>query len=48
VIADSLFLSTHTVRNHISNILTKLGAHSRLEAIAIAVRDGIISLNEFG
>lgn len=48
VIAASMYLSTHTVRNHVSNILTKLGVHSRLEAIAVAVRDGIISLEEFG
>jgi DNA-binding NarL/FixJ family response regulator len=48
VIAAKMFLSTHTVRNHISNILVKLGAHSRLEAIAIAVRGDIISRDEFG
>jgi len=47
-IAEEMFLSTHTVRNHVSNILSKLGAHSRLEAIAIAIRDGIISHDEFG
>ncbi|HEY5267009.1 MAG TPA: response regulator transcription factor [Acidimicrobiales bacterium] len=47
-IASNMYVSMHTVRNHISNILSKLGAHSRLEAIAIAVRDGIISLEEFG
>ncbi|HVB51881.1 MAG TPA: response regulator transcription factor [Acidimicrobiales bacterium] len=47
-IAAEMFLSTHTVRNHISNILSKLGAHTRLEAIAIAIRDGIISHAEFG
>lgn len=46
-IASELFLSTHTVRNHVRNILTKLGAHSKLEAVAIAVRDGIISPDEF-
>lgn len=43
-VASSLFLSTHTVRNHIRNILAKLGAHSKLEAVAIATREGIISL----
>ncbi|HEY5112023.1 MAG TPA: response regulator transcription factor [Acidimicrobiales bacterium] len=47
-IAAEMFLSTHTVRNHIGNILPKLGAHTRLEAIAIAIRDGIISHDEFG
>jgi DNA-binding NarL/FixJ family response regulator len=43
-IAAELFVSTHTVRNHISNILSKLGAHSKLEAVAVAARDGLISL----
>ena len=35
-------LSTHTVRNHIRSILAKLQAHSRLEAVAVAVRLGIV------
>jgi DNA-binding NarL/FixJ family response regulator len=43
--ADELFLSTHTVRNHISSILSKLGAHSKLEAVAVAARDGLISFD---
>lgn len=43
-ISSSLFLSEHTVRNHVRNILGKLGAHSKLEAVAVAARDGIISL----
>jgi len=47
-IARTMLLSTHTVRNHVSSILVKLGAHSRLEAVAIALRDGTISLEEFG
>lgn len=41
-IARRLFLSTNTVRNHIQNILTKLGAHSRLEAVATAAREGLL------
>ena len=41
-IARRLFLSTNTVRNHIQNILTKLGAHSRLEAVATASREGLL------
>lgn len=41
-IAHRLFLSTNTVRNHIQNILTKLGAHSRLEAVAAAAREGLL------
>lgn len=42
-IAQRLFLSVHTVRNHMQAILAKLGAHSKLEAAAIAVREGILS-----
>ncbi len=42
-IARRLGLRLNTVRNHSQNILYKLRAHSRLEAIAIAVRDGIIA-----
>lgn len=41
-IADRLVLSTNTVRNHIQNLLVKLGAHSRLEAVATATREGLI------
>jgi DNA-binding CsgD family transcriptional regulator len=39
-IADVLCISTATVRNHIQHILAKLGAHSRLEALAIAYHPG--------
>lgn len=42
-IADSLVLSLHTVRNHVRNVLMKLGAHSRLEAVAIALREGLVA-----
>jgi DNA-binding NarL/FixJ family response regulator len=35
-IASQLVLSHHTVRNHTSNVLRKLGVHSRLEAVARA------------
>ena len=34
-IADTLCISTATVRNHVQHIFEKLGAHSRLEALAI-------------
>lgn len=34
--AEELGLSTNTVRNHVSAIMAKLGAHSRLEAVNIA------------
>ncbi len=35
-IADTLCISTATVRNHVQHIFEKLGAHSRLEALAVA------------
>jgi PAS domain S-box-containing protein len=41
-IADELNLSVETVRNHIRAILRKLGAHSRLEAVALARARGSI------
>ncbi len=37
-IAERLYLSPATVRNHIQHILTKLGVHSRVEAVALALR----------
>jgi PAS domain S-box-containing protein len=37
-IADGLHLSVETVRNHIRAVLRALGAHSRLEAVALARR----------
>jgi len=42
-IAETLFISPVTVRNHVQRILAKLGARSRLEAVAIATREGIVS-----
>ncbi|WP_337288724.1 LuxR C-terminal-related transcriptional regulator [Candidatus Methylomirabilis sp.] len=33
-IAEQLFISKTTVRNHIQNIFSKLKVHSRLEAVA--------------
>ena len=37
-IADALVLSTETVRSHIKNLMRKLGARSRQEAVAVAHR----------
>jgi DNA-binding NarL/FixJ family response regulator len=42
-ITAQLVVSMATTRNHIQSIMNKLGAHSRLEAVAIAVREDILS-----
>ena len=41
-IARRLHLSKETVRNHVRAILRALGAHSRLEAVAMARRRGLV------
>ena len=41
-IAEKLFVSPTTVRNHIQRILSKLGVHSRLEAVAAAFHSGLL------
>jgi DNA-binding NarL/FixJ family response regulator len=41
-IVDELNISVHTVRNHIRNILSKLNARSRLEAVTVATRIGVL------
>lgn len=41
-IAEDLFISENTVRNHVRNILDKLGMKSRFEAVSWAYREGLI------
>jgi DNA-binding NarL/FixJ family response regulator len=41
-IAEELHLSIDTVRNHIRRMLRALGVHSRIEALAVAHREGIL------
>jgi DNA-binding NarL/FixJ family response regulator len=43
-IAETLNLSVHTTRNHVRNLMSKLGAHSRLDAVVSAARIGLIEL----
>lgn len=40
-LAERLGLSANTVRTHTQNLLAKLGAHSAVEAITIAMRAGV-------
>jgi len=42
-IAAELVVSVNTVRNHVSNLSAKLGAHSKLEAMSIAIQRGLLS-----
>lgn len=41
-IAANLFLSPNTVRNHVQHILAKLGVHSRVAAVVVAHREGLV------
>jgi DNA-binding NarL/FixJ family response regulator len=43
--SDQLGISSATLRAHVQAILRKLGAHSRLEAVAEAARLGVITLD---
>jgi PAS domain S-box-containing protein len=45
-IADELHLSRETVRNHVRRMLIALDAHSRIEALAVAHREGILRPTE--
>jgi two-component system nitrate/nitrite response regulator NarL len=42
-IARRLKVSPYTLRTHVQNILTRLGVHTKVEAMAIAIRHGKIS-----
>jgi DNA-binding NarL/FixJ family response regulator len=42
-IAQKLDISVATVRNHVHNLLDKLGVHSKLEAISLAYREGWVA-----
>ncbi|MDQ4002542.1 MAG: PAS domain S-box protein, partial [Actinomycetota bacterium] len=43
-IADRLYISVQTERNHMASILAKLGAHSRLQALVFAARHGVVDI----
>jgi DNA-binding NarL/FixJ family response regulator len=42
-VAERLVLSAETIKTHIRNAMNKLEAHTRVHAIAIALREGFIS-----
>jgi DNA-binding NarL/FixJ family response regulator len=45
-IAEVSVLSLNTVRTHVQNVLVKLGVHSKLEAAALAVRQGLAGIED--
>ncbi len=43
-IAEQLFISENTVKNHVRSIHEKLQVHSRMEAVVRAVREGVLQI----
>jgi DNA-binding NarL/FixJ family response regulator len=44
-IAEHLGMSPLTLRTHVQNILTRLGAHTKLEAVSLAIKHGRVSVD---
>jgi two-component system NarL family response regulator len=44
-IADELYISENTVKNHVRNILEKLHLHSRMEAVIYAVKERLLDIH---
>jgi DNA-binding NarL/FixJ family response regulator len=47
-ISSKLDMSPNTLRTHVQNIITKLGVHSRLEALVYAIRHGKVATVDIG
>ena len=45
-IADSLDVSEQTIKNHITSILRKLNVNARTQAVVVAIRKGLVSINK--
>jgi DNA-binding NarL/FixJ family response regulator len=45
-LADDLIVSEATVKTHVSNLLTKLGVRSRVQAVILAYEAGVIRPGE--
>ena len=44
-ICDRLYIAPNTLRTHVQNIMSKLRVHSKLEAVAFAVRHRIVDVS---
>ena len=47
-VAQRLHLSIHTVKNHLRHAMSKLDAHTKLEAVVTAIRARLISIDDRG
>jgi len=45
-IAEQLYISENTVKNHVRNILEKLHLHSRMEAVIYAVKERLLDIRD--
>src|SRR5271169_3064180 len=45
MIADQLFIAEATVKGHVTNIISKLGANDRTHAVTIGLQRGIVEIN---
>lgn len=45
-IAKALFISEHTVKNHVTNIYRKVGVDDRTQIALMAIRAGLVSLDD--
>ena len=43
VVAARLGITVHTVRTHLKDVMAKLQVHSKLEAVMVAIREGLIA-----
>jgi DNA-binding NarL/FixJ family response regulator len=43
-LATRMGVTVNTIRNNVQSVLTRLGAHSKLQAVSIGVREGIVAL----